>query len=108
MWIILSVIVGLGILIYSLSLEPVSTDSNDESILRGLWINKVRCVKCKTTLTDYEEAYSDGRCPYCGNKSKSTFVKVDEYMVRNIYKQVYIFGFIPWREFVRLETREDS
>jgi len=47
-----------------------------DAIKVGCWQLVSCCIECDTILTDHEEFYSIGMCPYCGFKHPSAATTV--------------------------------
>lgn len=59
----------------------------------GRWYTRKHCVECDKSLSDDEESYSDGCCPYCGHISGSTFCETNPVAVRRVITEG------PWWKF---------
>lgn len=66
-----------------------------------------RCVKCKHPVSDYIQAYSDGRCPFCGFKHSlaCTFIKTEEIAYKTKYVKT---GSFFWQYKIVREYKENN
>jgi len=63
----------------------------------GRWEKHWICGDCDSMLSEYDVYFSDGICPFCGEKN-GIGMKVNHYTkIRRKVKIVrYFFGILPW------------
>ena len=67
----------------------------------GSWTKAWFCVGCGKGLSNYEVHYSNGVCPYCGNRASGTICDCKTDSIRPVYqkimKGVLIFKLPRWK-----------
>lgn len=105
--------IGLGAILYRMGkvnkerYKVLDTIKETFTPPQGKWGSWIRCVSCKTTLTDNQEMFSNGRCPHCGHKGANAGTIVDSENIPIRYDRASS-AWLTVEEYNKLNNKDDA